>query len=122
MLLGAMTKGLSPPVLSRLLAQADRWLQSRFDARLRTERPHPGAPRIRAVAAIARHLAQPNTAVLITVDGAPRYAHWTVVKKVAEVSLILFDSDGLSRLSLDHTTRATIRLRPRDVYLLRCEP
>lgn len=68
----------------------------------------------------ARHLAQPNTSVLITVDGGRRYAHWTVVKRVADVSLILFDSDGMSRVSLDHTTRATIRLRPRDVYLLRC--
>jgi hypothetical protein len=119
MLRDAITEGLSAPAMSRLLVQADRWLQKRFGARLRTERPfylQPGASRMKVVRSIARHLAVPNTSAMIVLDGGPRYLHWSVVKKVTAASLVLFDADGMSRVSI-----AKVRLLPRDVYLLKCE-
>jgi hypothetical protein len=124
MLHDAITDGLSAPVVSRLLAQTDRWLQKRFGATLRTERPFylkPGASQMTVVRSIAGHLAEPNTSALVVVDGGLPYLHWTVVRKVTAASLVLFDADGMCRVSLAHATRDKVRLLPRDVYLLRCE-
>jgi hypothetical protein len=125
MLHDAITDGLSAPVVSRLLVQTDRWLQKRFGARIRTERPFylkPGASRMTVVRSIARLLAEPNTSAMIVLDGGPRYLHWTVVKSVTAASLVLFDADGMSRVSLARSAREKVRLLPREVYLLRCEP
>jgi hypothetical protein len=74
------------------------------------------------VHALAMHLAEPDTSVMILVDRGGRNRHWTVVKKVTETSLILFGADDMSRASLASGTRDRSRLRARDVYLLGCEP
>jgi hypothetical protein len=124
MLLYAITGGLSPMVVSRLLVKADRWLGRRFGVTLQYERPHylkPNASRTRVVRSIARHLAEPNTSAIVVLDGGERYWHWSVVKKVTTASLILFDADGMKRVSFAHAARGRIHLQPRDVYLLRCE-
>jgi hypothetical protein len=122
MLFTAMTNGMSPRLVSKLLRQSDHWLKRNFDARLRIKRLHhlkPEAPRIRVVVALAAHLRQPNTAALVAVECG--HAHWSVVRKVAAGSLLMFDSDGMKRISLAYTTRRTMRLPANEVYLLRCE-
>ena len=125
MLRDAITDGLSTPVVSRLLAQTDRWLQKRYGANLRTHRPYylkPGASQMTVVRSIARHLAKPNTSAIVGLDGGAHYLHWTVVRKITAASLVLFDADGMSRVSLARAARDKVRLLPRDVFLLRYEP
>jgi hypothetical protein len=123
MLFTAMTNGMSPRLVSKLLRQSDHWLKRNYDVRLRIKRLRhlkPDAPRIRVVVALASHLRQPNTAALVAVECG--HAHWTVVRKVAAGSLLMFDSAGMKRISLAYTTRRTTRLPAHQAYLLTCQP
>jgi hypothetical protein len=62
--------------------------------------------RVTTVRPIVNHLAEPNTSALVVLDRGARYWHWTTMKKVTATSLILFDSDGMSRVLLvPHATK-----------------
>lgn len=87
LLLDAMTEGLSSVVLSRLLAHARAWVQRRFGMKLDIERPF--YPRSGLVA-------------LSALDHGPEG------RNVTPGSLILFDADGMRRVSLARATRVTI--------------
>ncbi|MES0129319.1 hypothetical protein [Mesorhizobium sp. M0029] len=54
---------------------------------------------------------QPGQAVLLSVFGSLN--HWTVVRRVSHRSLILFDSSGYTRISLDACSMAYERPRPK---------
>ena len=118
-----MADGLSSPGMSWLLSQADGWLEKTFDVSLRYSRPfyRHAAPRRKVVRSIAKHLSEANTSAIIVVDGDPPDLHWTVVKKVTAASLILFDGDGIGRVSLARRKLQSVCLLPCDVYLIMCK-
>ncbi|MES0090058.1 hypothetical protein [Mesorhizobium sp. M0030] len=54
---------------------------------------------------------QPGQAVVLSVFGSLN--HWTVVRRISRSSLVLFDSSGYARISLDTCRMAHERPRPK---------
>lgn len=54
---------------------------------------------------------QPGRAVVLSVFGSLN--HWTVVRRISRSSLVLFDSSGYARISLDACRMAHERPRPK---------
>jgi hypothetical protein len=108
MLARALTSGLSTAATSRMLAEAQSWLLKTKGVKLRRSKPFHRMSNLQysdLINSISMHLAAPNTSVLASISG--RMDHWTVIREISPKSIMLFDSYGISRFSIQSTVIAT---------------
>lgn len=108
MLVRALTYGLSTTATNRMLGEARSWLLKTKGVKLRRSAPFHRMSNLQysyLVNSISTHLAAPNTSVLVAISG--RIDHWTVIREIRPKSIMLSDSYGTSRFSIQSTVVAT---------------
>lgn len=88
----ALGNGITIPMLKEAQRAAALWLADNCQLALRTRWPFAKSRRgiSTVLAHIETHLAEPNTSVIVALSGAED--HWTVIQRVDQRSLKLFDS------------------------------
>jgi hypothetical protein len=104
--LGAATaaiNGIETRYLSKLLKTVSLHLRDEHDIDVVSRRlvPRQARPSFPALLDKFRQIvAQPTQAIVFTVEGS--ISHWTVLRRVANQHLVLFDSSGYNRLMLSN--------------------
>lgn len=104
----ALTSGLSTVAISRMLGEAQSWLLKTKGVKLQRSKPFHRMSNLQypyLINRISMHLAAPNSSVLASISG--RIDHWTVIREIRPKSIMLFDSYGISRFSIQSTVVAT---------------
>ncbi|CAO3449073.1 hypothetical protein [Azospirillum largimobile] len=127
-LLDMLTDGVSPEELHDLLGDAARWLP-RAGLTLKWHRPFADVEALPLddwLGAVTGYLDQPGHAAITCIGG--ELAHWTVIRRVGQGSLILADSGARRQLMLSaceaglERDAARYHLAPCTLFLLALSP
>lgn len=92
--------GVSPRDLRHLLRKCDEWLTENYQLRLRVRRPFYNAKGLSksAFMSYVNHLnTESGTAIIL--GGFDPWSHWSVVERVTNRGILLFDSSGYRLVS-----------------------